>query len=474
MKPEAQTDLLNQSLPDTAGVYSGEANGSPHGVVEREPQFLSDLLLTVWRERRFVAKAFAVGLLVAALVSLLIPPKYESTTRIMPPEKQGLGGLATMLAAAGGGGSGDGASSLVGGVLSDAMGMKSSGAIFIGVLNSTTVQDSLIDRFDLRRVYGVRYEKDAREKLADNTEISEDRKSGIISITVTDRSRERATQMASAYVDNLNGLTARLNTSAAHRERVFIEERLKTVKQELDAASKDLSEFSSKNLTLDVKEQGKAMMEGTAALAGELIAAESELSGLEQIYTANNVRVRSLQARVGELKQKLSELRGSDADSNPAGEGAADDFGVSIAKLPALGVTYYDLYRRVKIQETVFEILTKQYELAKVQEAKEIPTIKVLDEAKLPETKSSPKRTLITVLGAFLAAMLATAYVMVSARLRSMSASHPLSLFGLEMREGLGDDWALLRSHVPPVILRVFSRIRLRSWRKASTSSTSE
>jgi capsule polysaccharide export protein KpsE/RkpR len=214
------------------------------------------------------------------------------------------------------------------------------------------------------------------------------------------------------------------------------------------------------------------MMEGTAALAGELIASESELSGLEQIYTPNNVRVRSLQARVGELKRKLSELRGSDSNLNPAGEGTADDFGVSIAKLPALGVTYYDLYRRVKIQETVFEILTKQYELAKVQEAKEVPTIRVLDEAKLPEMKSSPKRRIMTVLGAFLAAMLATAYVMVSARLRTMSASHPLSLFGLEMREGLGDDWAWLRSHIPPPALRVISRLRSWTRRKTSNSST--
>jgi capsule polysaccharide export protein KpsE/RkpR len=471
LKPEAQSELSKQSLPEVVGGYSRAASGSPHVVAEGEPQFLSDLLLTVWRERRFIAKAFGVGLLVAALVSLLIPPKYESTTRIMPPEKQGLGGLAAMLAAAGGG-AGDGASSLVGGVVSDAMGIKSSGAIYIGVLNSATVQDMLIDHFNLRKVYGVEYQKDARERLAGATDINEDRKSGIISITVTDRSRERSMEMARAYVDGLNGLTAKLNTSAAHRERMFIEERLKTVKQDLDAASKDLSEFSSKNLTLDVKEQGKAMMEGTAALAGELIAAESELSGLEQIYTANNVRVRSLQARVGELKRKLSELRGSDTDSNPAGEGAADDFGVSIAKLPALGVTYYDFYRRVKIQETVFEILTKQYELAKVQEAKEIPTIKVLDEAKLPETKSSPKRTIMTLAGAFLAAILATGYVMLSARLRTMSASHPLSLFGLEMREGLADDWVWLQSRMPPHVLRLVSRIRLRHKGNTSNSST--
>lgn len=470
MKPEAKTHLLNQGVQDATNGYASDANGHAQAVADAEPRFLSDFLLTVWRERRFVAKAFAVGLVVAAVLSLIITPKYESTTRIMPPEKQGLGGLAAMLATAGtGSGSSDGAGSLVGGMISDAMGIKSTGAIYIGVMNSTTVQDALIDKFNLRKVYGIKYEKDARERLADNTEITEDRKSGIISITVTDRSRERSMEMAKAYVDNLNGLTARLNTSAAHRERVFIEERLKTVKQDLDSASKDLSEFSSKNLTLDVKEQGKAMMEGTAALAGELIAAESELSGLEQIYTSNNVRVRALRGRVEELKRKLSELRGSDDDPLPGGE--ANDFGISIAKLPGLGVTYYDLYRRVKIQETVFEILTKQYELAKVQEAKEIPTIKVLDEAQIPERRTSPKRTLMSVLGAFLAAMMAMTYVMVSARLRAMGASHPLSLFGLEMREGLGDDWALLRSRMPPGVLRLVSRIRARTRRNPPSST---
>src|SRR5205085_9372252 len=107
-------------------------------------------------------------------------------------------------------------------------------------------------------------------------------------------------------------------------------------------------DFSSHNLTLDVKEQGKAMVSGIAALEGELIAAQSQLSVLEQIYTANNVRVRSLQARVNELRNKLGELRGNseDADSPKSDNG---DFGVSVARLPTLGLTYYDLYRRAKI-----------------------------------------------------------------------------------------------------------------------------
>lgn len=442
-----------------------EVNGSSSFALNQELSLAADLLPLVWRERRFIAKVFFVGFVAAAVVSLLITPTYESTTRIMPPEKQGMSGLATMLAAAGD----DKGGSVVGSIVSDAMGFKSSGALYVGVLHSSTVQDRLIEQFNLRRVYRVRYLKNAEARLSNNTDISEDRKSGIISITVTDVSPQRAAQISAAYVQTLNQLMAELNTSSAHRERVFLEDRLKAVKQELDSDSKALSDFSSKNLTLDVKEQGKAMMEGVATLEGQLIAAESQLSGLEQIYTANNVRVRSLQARVELLKQKLSQLRGTSVPEDDANGTGADDFGISIAKLPALGVTYYDLYRRTKVQEIVYETLTKQYELAKVEEAKELPTTKVLDQALVAEYKSSPKRTLITLTGAMLAALLAMAYVVASLKLSRVSASHPLSLFGLEVREGIGEDWRFLRDHTPQPVLRAASRL----WARVSYNSKS-
>ena len=461
-------DLLqNGEMLQTGGYSPGDINGTRPEVVERRSAHTADLLLSLWRERRFIVKALVVGMAVAAVVSLLIPPKYESTTRIMPPDKQGLGGLAAMLATAGE----DRAGSLVGGIVSDAVGLKSSGALYAGILRSNTVQDAVIDRFDLRRVYNVRYQKDARERLSDNTDINEDRKSGIMTITTTDRSRQRVAEIAKFYVDTLDSLTTQLNTSAAHRERLFIEDRLKTVKQDLDLASKNLSDFSSKNLTLDVKDQGKAMVDSVAALEGELIAAESQLSGLEQIYAPNNVRVRSLQARISALKGKLSQLRGTGDDStNPNPTTNTDDFNVSISKLPALGVTYYDLYRQVRIQETVFEILTKQNELAKIEEAKEVPTIKVLDEAKVPEIKSSPKRTLITLLGGILASVLAAVYVITLVQFRALGASHPLSLFGLEVRAGLSEDVLFIRDHIPQPILRVMARMRSRVSTETSVS----
>jgi uncharacterized protein involved in exopolysaccharide biosynthesis len=349
-----------------------------------------------------------VAFLMTTLIVLLIPSYYESTARLMPPDKPQLGGLASMLAAATEGEGGG--NSAVNGLLADSLGVKSSGALYVGILRSDTILNQLVEKFDLRRVYHERYIVDARERLLSNTEVTEDRKSGIISITVTDHSRQRAALIAAAYVESLNELTAQLNTSAAHRQRLFIEDRLKSAKQELDAAEKDLSEFSSTNLTLDVKEQGKAMVEGAATLEEELIAAESQLSAVEQVYSINNVKARALQARIDLLKHKLAQLRGNGPLTSLA-NGDSDDFGISIAQLPSLGVSYYDLFRRAKIQEMVFETLTKQYELTKIQEAKELPSIKLLDKPEAPELKSGPPRTRIVLLVTILAFFASLAWV---------------------------------------------------------------
>src|SRR5208282_761028 len=264
------------------------------------------------------------------------------------------------------------------------------GALFVGILSSRTVRDRLIQQFDLRRVYGGSKIEDARERLAEHTSLSEDRKSGIITIGVSDHDPERAAAMAQAYVSELDRLVAEVSTSSARRERIFLDERLHDVKGDLDAAAKNFSEFASKNTAIDIPAQGKAMVEAAATLQGQLIAAQSELSGLQQVYTANNVRVRSLQARVNELRQQLDKLGGAKGDNS---------LYPSIRKLPILGVTYADLYRQTKIQETVYELLTQQYELAKVEEAKEIPAVKVLDAAIVPTRKSFPPRMVIVFLG---------------------------------------------------------------------------
>ena len=132
---------------------------------------------------------------------------------------------------------------------------------------------------------------------------------------MTDHSPQRAAALANAYVDELNSLVSELSTSSAHRERVFLEERLKVAKRDLDEAVNALAQFSSKNNTLDIQQEGKAMLDAAGTIAGQLIAAQSQLEGLRQIYTDNNSRVRSLNARVAELRRQLEKLSGTQGNA---------------------------------------------------------------------------------------------------------------------------------------------------------------
>lgn len=350
-------------------------------------------LTLLWDKRRFLARVTACGLVLGTLLAFVIPRRFTSTARLMPPD-EGQGTGMTMLAALAG------KAGPLGSLGGDLLGLKTTGDLFIGILQSRTVQDEVITKFDLRKVYGERQWADARTELARRTQLSQDRKNEIIMIAVTDRSPQRAQQIAEEYVAALNDVVVSLNTSSAHREREFLEGRLNQVQKDLEAAETNFSDFSSKNSAIDIEAQGKAMITETAGLEGQLVAAQTELQGLKQIYSENNVRVRATQARVTELQRQIRKLGGQvDDRTATVGEGAYP----TIRQLPILGVTYADLYRRLKVEDAVFQTLTQQYEAAKVEEAKETPSVKVLDPPDLPERKSFPPRGLIILLGMALA-----------------------------------------------------------------------
>ncbi len=410
-------------------------------VDSREAQI--ERLRLLWSRRRFFLRGVAIGLLASTLVAFLIPKSYVSTTQLMPPDSQSssASSMAMMAAMAAkiSGGSGGSAVGGLGSVAGDLLGLKTSGALFIGVLKSQTVQDRLIQKFDLKKVYRKRLVKDAEARLDENTSITEDRKSGIITISVTDHSAQRAAALANAYVDELNLLVSDLSTSSAHKERVFLEARLKVVKQGLDDASNQLAQFSSNNTTLDIQQEGKAMLDVASNLAAQTVAAQAQLEGLRQIYTDNNSRVQSLKARVAELQKQLGKISGannnvSDGADASAGSSAAMP---SIHNLPLLGAKYENYYRNAKIQETVFELLTQQYELAKVQEAKETPSIKVLDPAIVPEEKSFPPRLLIVFLGTSLVFISCVVWVWGGERWKEVDPQDPRKIFLEEVFDNL-------------------------------------
>lgn len=301
------------------------------------------------------------------------------------------------------------------------------GELFVGMLNSRTLQDRLIREFDLRKLYRVRLMEDAREDLAKHTAISIDRSSQIISITVTDEEPERAAGMTQACVDELNHLVAELSTSAARRERIFLEDRLHVVNRELEAAEKELSQFASGNMLIDAPVESKAMIDAAATLQGQLIGELSLYQELRSIYTDNDIRLRAARASVDEMRLQLTEMNGREDDL-----GKTAGF-PSMRKLPVLGVTYANLERQVRIQEAVLQTLTVEYETAKIQEAKEIPVIKVLDHATIPDKKSFPPRLLIITLGTTVGISVSIGWIFAKAAWSRVNPSDGRKLLALEV-----------------------------------------
>jgi capsule polysaccharide export protein KpsE/RkpR len=369
----------------------------------------------LWLHRALLWRTIWKSAIVSTIIVFLIPKHYESTAQLMPPDLSSsdldlLEGLQDVKT----GGSGTGMLGAGAGVVGKLLGQNDEGQVLIGVMQSQSLEDRIIDRFGLMKHYHDRYIEDARKDLEDHVEAQEDRKSGIISITVTEKDPQLASAIAHAYVDELGALMAQVSTSAARRERIFIEDRLKVVKSQLDDAARDFSNFASRNTAIDIPEQGKAMMEAAALLQGQIIAAQSELSGLKQIYTENNARVKQTEAQVGELQRQLNKFGGKDVGPGHATEDPASMY-PSIRELPLLGVKYADLYLNLKIDETVYEMLRERYELAKVEEAKEIPSVQVLDPGVPAQKKSFPPRFLFILLGIFLAAGTVACWIIANA-----------------------------------------------------------
>jgi capsule polysaccharide export protein KpsE/RkpR len=349
----------------------------------------------IWQQRRRIAIIGGIGLVLSAIIAFLIPEQFQSTAQLMPPDPQTFTRISLLNPMSG-------SALMLPGMGSGLLNTRTAADTAIGVLSSEGVQDDIINRFDLRKVYNYKFYVDTRKKLAARSKFSEDKKSGIITISVLDHDRNRARSIAQAYIEDLDKLANTLNTSAARRERIFLEGRIQSIKVELDQSAQALSQFSSKNATLDIPAQGQATLAAVGRLQAELIVAQSQLSGLQTGATSENPMVQQAQGRVNELQKQLRRMAGT---AESLGEGDSSQVLPSVRKLPLLGLTYYDLLRKTTMEQALYETLTKQYELAKVQEAQEIPPIKVLDAPDLPEKKYSPHRLAIMIAGAWLAAM---------------------------------------------------------------------
>jgi uncharacterized protein involved in exopolysaccharide biosynthesis len=285
------------------------------------------------------------------------------------------------------------------GLAGGSVGIKNPNDLYVGMLKSRTVADSIIVRFDLQKLYGLQTMVETRKEFANNSGITAGR-DGLITIEFDDEDPKRAAAIANAYVEELDNLTQALAVTEAAQRRLFFERQLRQAKEELSKAEVALKVTQEQTGLIKLDDQGRAIIEAVAALRGQIAAKEVELRAMRTFTTENNpdyVRV----------QQQLAGLRGELTKLERAQVSGGGDILLPTGKVPEAGLEYLRKYRDVKYQETIFELLAKQFEAAKIDEAKEAAIIQVVDQAIPPDRKSKPKRALIVTGFALIASILA-------------------------------------------------------------------
>src|SRR5437879_3911824 len=349
-------------------------------------------LLDYWRvirkQRRMLIRLFCSAVLLAMVVSLLLPKVYESTASILPQidSKEGMG-LGSLLALSGSGGAG-GAGALAQGLGITLPGMPATPTdIFVAMLKSRIMADAVIKQFDLMKLYNDKTMQDARKDLESDTKITVS-KEKVIKVTVEAKSPQLASDIANFYVTNLDRLNRSLNVTKSGQNRVFIEKRLVDTKTNLVKAEEALREFQTKNKAVHLEAQGRAAIEAAAMIQAEISATEVQLQVMESYLTPDNPEVVRMRSSLGELKKQLALL---EFGKGGKGQLPGDRMHPAFITVPSLAIEYARLFREVKVQETLYTMLTSQYEQAKIAEARDTPSVQVLDQGVPAEKKSRPR-----------------------------------------------------------------------------------
>ncbi|MEK7274114.1 MAG: Wzz/FepE/Etk N-terminal domain-containing protein, partial [Candidatus Desantisbacteria bacterium] len=319
---------------------------------------LLDYLRVINRYRALIITLCVMSVLLTMIVSLLMPKIYESTVVILSSQEGSGGGSLASLPEL------QSAIGIMG------IGQKTSMDIFVAILNSRNMADAVIKRFNLSMVYKAKLIEDARRNLKDVTRISVGKKNESLSITVQDTDPKRAAGIANFYASNLDLMARGLALSQAQQARMFIEKRLQETEMKLRDAEERSVGFKTQHELVEMGEQAKASIGAAAQIEGEITASEVQLKVMESYATAQHPDVLKLRLKIGQLKQQLGKMKSG-----------KESLYIPFSKTPRLGLDLARLTRELKIQETVFELLTKQYEQAKISEARDTPSVQILDKA---------------------------------------------------------------------------------------------
>jgi len=343
---------------------------------------LLDLLIVLAERKRLIFQVTAVFAILAIVISLVLPKRYTATVTLLPPQQNSSVGaaLASQM------GNLSGIAALAGGSL----GLKNPNDMFVGMLKSRTVEDALVNKYRLMDEYHKKYASDARKKFENLATVDGSGKDGLIHISVEDPDPRRAAELANGYVDQFRGLSEHLAITEASQRRLFFERELEQAKNSLAKAEEALKQTQQSTGLIELSGQSKALIESAASLRAQITAREVQIQGMQTYATEENAQLIQAQRELESLRAQLAKLDGSEADPS-------DELIVSKGRVSEAGMEYVRKLRDVKYNETIFEILARQFEIAKLDEAKQGALVQVVDPAIIPDKRSFPRRTLIVI-----------------------------------------------------------------------------
>jgi len=367
-----------------------------------------DLLILLLERKRFIARFVLGAAALATVVAFLLPVRYEAKVVLLPPAQNSSISSALMgqLGNMGALGSLGSLASLAGGGL----GLKNPADMYVSFLTSRTVEDAMIQRFDLMKEYKEKRMMDTRKEFERRTTVVAGTKDGLIRISLEDRDPKRAAELANGYVDEFRKLSASLAITEAARRRLFFEQQVQQSKDKLTEAEEAMSKTEQSTGVLQIDSQARALIESAAILRAEVVAKQVQIEGMRSFATDDNPNLILAKQELAALQSQLTHVAGSQSDTG-------SDINLSKGRVTQSGMEYLRRYRDLKYQESVFELLAKQFEIAKLDEAREGSIIQVVDAAVPPDRKSSPRRTLIVVTSTVFAFFVAVFWVWLRKRL---------------------------------------------------------
>jgi len=357
------------------------------GAAESEEISVLDLLIVLAARKKVILASGAIFAFIALVVSFLLPSRYTATVTILTPQ-QNTSMSSAMSSQLG----------TLGGMAALSLGLKNPNDMFVGMFRSRSVEDAMIQKFDLMKQYRVHTMVDARKVFERKSDVDGDAKDKLIHISYKDKDPNRAAEIANSYVEQFRSLSGRLAITEASQRRLFFEQQLELAKNNLANAEEAMKRIEQTTGLIQMDSQARALVDAAASLRAQITAREVQIEGMRTYQTSENSQMVQAQQELQSLRAQLARLGGSE-DSN------SSNFLVPKGKVPEASIDYVRGLREVKYNETIFDILSKQYEIAKLDEAKQGAVIQVVDPAVAPDKRSFPKRGII-VMGATVVGLL--------------------------------------------------------------------